>query len=143
MDEIRFLIQDIRPSFEILQDEDLDYLISTWMPLYDSTYAVAALACEVIAARYAGQVTVTGDGVTVDTSALQDKYLKLAEQMRDMYKAARESSAPVLPPSPLMGTYDASIPPLVFGVGLHDNPEAGRQDYGGDVTSRRWELIRD
>lgn len=138
LDEVRFLIQDVNSKFQILQDEDIEYLLATWMPLYGSVYAIAAVACEIIAARYAGQVSVSADGVSVGTSELQDKYLKLAAQLREMYKNAMEASAPVIPPGPWSGVYDTSIAPLVFGMGLHDNPEAGKQDYGGEATARRW-----
>ena len=85
-DQVRFWYQDTDPENEILQDEELDYLLWIWFPAVQSPLFVAAIACEVVAAKYADEVNVAADGVSVSVGDLQDKYMKLAEQLRDQWK---------------------------------------------------------
>jgi len=74
---------------------------------------------------------VSADGVSVDTSSLADRFNKQAAALRDEYKAA-QIGAEIDITNVLIGHgRDDSIRPLRFGVGMHDNPGAGIQDYGG------------
>jgi hypothetical protein len=95
-----------------------------------------------LAARYAGLVNVSGDGTSVDQDALQRKYNDLAASLRDQYKALYGMSGPLLSDM-LDQSYDPTIAPLVFGVGMMDNAWAGRQDYGDnrlapELTPESW-----
>jgi hypothetical protein len=40
-DEVRFLLQDVGPTW-LLQDEEIQYAIDKWTPIYDSPYYVAS-----------------------------------------------------------------------------------------------------
>jgi len=131
LNEVRFLIQDTDPEDVLLTDTELQYLLDKHMPTYNSTYYVAAIACETLAARYAREISYSADGVSLQTSELQTKYKQLAEDLRDQYKATNEAGGPDAG-GILFGEYfDSSIQPLLFSIGMHDNREAGRQDYGG------------
>ena len=127
-DAVRFYVGDIDPSIQLLQDEDIYFLIGKWMPVYNSDLMVAAAAAEIIANHFAREVTVSADGVSVGSDALQQKYDTLAQNLRDMYKIEQQGT-PIIPglwdPS-----WDPTIKPLRFGIGFMDNYEAGRQDYG-------------
>jgi hypothetical protein len=131
LDELRFTLQDTDPSLQLLQDAELEFLIEKWMPRFDSLVYVAAIAAALVARKFAGMVSVSSDGVSVNVSDLAQRYRDLAAELRAEYKDAQVGG--VLDLTNLMvGTEpDPSIRPLRFGVGLHDNPEAGLQDFGG------------
>lgn len=131
MDELRFLIQDTDSDLKLLYDAELEYLLARWMPSYGSVTYVASVAAQVISRKFAGVVTISADGVTANVADLSQRYAGLATQLRQEYAAG--SIGGVVDISNLMfgSELDAGIKPLMFGVGLHDNPEAGQQDYGG------------
>jgi len=131
LDEIRFLVQDTDEEDVLLTDEELDYLITKYMPLYESVYYVSALACETLAARFAREISYSADGVSYQAETLQTKYKQLAEDMRDQYKAAVGGDGPDVGGILWGETFDSSINPLMFATGMHDNYEAGQQDFGG------------
>ena len=132
LDEVRFHLQDTDESDQLMSDEELEFLIATWQPVYDSLLWTASVAAEKVAAKFAREVSVSGDGTSVQISQLQDKYEQLAVSLRDEHKA-RYGAAGV----PSVGgtlfdeTFDFSIKPLSFGKGTNDNPRAGEQNYGG------------
>lgn len=155
LDETRFYIQDVEETFQLLSDEELNFLLDKYMPVYGSTLAVGALACEILAARFAREVNVSADGVSVSTGDLMARYNDLAASLRDQYKELGSGG--------LAATLDAmfsdvslfEIEPLVFGIGFMDNYRAGQQDYGyyspgetkwnsnaaADVSARLTELV--
>lgn len=129
LDEVRFYVQDTDQFRPLLQDEEIEFLIAQWKPVYDSPLYVAAVCAEVISASFAAQVNVSADGINVDQGSLQSKYNDLAASLRDQYHALSGVNGPDL--SSLMSQDpDMSITPLTFGVGVMDNARAGGQDYG-------------
>ena len=96
-----------------------------------SVVFVAAMAAEVIAAKFTREVSVSADGVSVGTSELASRYQQLATKLRD--QAHEDSAAGAFPDlgGVMFDEYrDLTIKPLRFGIGSMDNYEAGRQDYG-------------
>ncbi len=131
LDELRFWVQDTDPELQLLSDEECLYLLGTWLPKTNSIVFTAAVACEVIAAKYTGDISVSADGVSVATSELQERYIRLAARLREQYKADYASATgPIMTGIMWDDAYDHSIKPLRFGIGFTDNAEAGRQDYG-------------
>lgn len=131
-DELRFTVQDTGDqNFWLLSNEEYGYLYDTWMPLYDSMTYVAAVAAATISRKFAGVVSVTADGVSVNTSDLAQRYRDMATELRDQHKDATVGGEVDI--SNIMIGYqpDPSIRPLRFGIGMMDNPSAGLQDYGG------------
>jgi hypothetical protein len=127
-DQVRFYIGDVDVDRPMLSDEEIQFLLDSWLPVHGSVLMVSAVACEVLAGRFAREVSVSADGVSVSVSELQGKYELLATSLRDQARAQMAGS-PILPG--LLGVEpDPTIPPLVFGVGFMDNHLAGRQDYG-------------
>lgn len=127
-DAVRFYVGDIDPALQLLQDEDLDFLLDKWLDLYGSDLMVAAGAAEIIANHFAREVSVSADGVSVGSAELQEKYNLLATNLREMYKI-EQIGTPIVPG--LWDTaYDPSIKVLRFGIGFTDNYLVGRQDYG-------------
>lgn len=132
LDECRFWIQDTQSDRPLLSNEDITYLLDSYMPEYESILYVSAIACEVIASRYAHEVQVSADGVSVSIGDLQTKYQQLAERLRELYKNAVSSGGSVDTSDLLTDmSWDWTIPPFVFGVGHMDNVDAGEQEYGG------------
>lgn len=133
IDAVRFFAQDTGTA-PLLSDPEVQYLID--LAGVDATVAprfIAAQAAELIAARYAGEVSITADGVTYSGDQLQTKYTQLAQNLRDAERRERVNGAfPYVggvlrgePPSP------AVLPPN-FGIGMDDNPQAGYQAHGFD-----------
>jgi uncharacterized protein (DUF39 family) len=132
-DELRFLVQDTDSDLPLLQDEELDYLISRWMPRYDSLIYVGAVAAAIISRKFAGVVNVSADGVSVNVADVSDRYATIAAALRAEYKEAQESGEVDISKIMYGATLEPDIAPLVFGIALHDNIEAGQQSYGGEV----------
>lgn len=132
-DAVRFYIQDVRPEFPLLSDEEIDYVLGTWMPVYASVVYAAAVAAEVVASKFAREVSVSADGVSVGANELQQKYKILAEDLRDQYKAAVVAGSEGEIAADTWNAWDDTIALTVFHLGLHDNPLVGRQQYGNDT----------
>jgi hypothetical protein len=135
-DELRFWDQDTQQDRPLLQDAECDYLLNLYLPRYESVVYVASIACTVIAARYAHVTSISADGVSISGSELQEKYLRMAEQYRELYKATGSTSLePPLSASEISDIMfdldkDFTIYPTFFGTGFMDNYRAGNQSYG-------------
>ena len=92
----------------------------------------ASVAADVLANRFAREVSTSADGVTVALSELQERFQNLATNLREQWKTLLSvmGSADFAGIMLDVETIDSSIKPLVFGVGFMDNYEAGQQDYG-------------
>jgi hypothetical protein len=130
-DQVRFYVQDTDEARPLLQDEEIDFLLTQWADAFGSPLYTAAVAAEVIAASFATQVNVNSGGVSVDQGALQQRYNDLASSLREQYKALYSMEAPDLS-SVMAQDPDFTILPLSFGVGFHDNRWAGAQNYGSE-----------
>lgn len=132
-DEVRFLVQDTDEDLPLLLDAEVDYLLAKWMPVRDSTTWVAALAADLIARKLAAMVNVSADGVDVSIEDLTDRFKALATDLRADYEQESSTGEPTDASSAAMldQDVDPSIRPLNFSIGMHDNPSAGQQDYGG------------
>lgn len=129
-DEVRFWCQDTDADFWLLADAELDYLIEFVTETTNSDPLwLASVAALAIASKFTREVSVSADGVSVDVGSLQRKYLDLAGALRDQYD---ETHGDLDLPTLSLSRYSESldIPPLLFGIGMADNFEAGRQDYG-------------
>ena len=135
LEEVRFLVGDTDSTRPLLQDEEIEYVIAKWDPLFGSTTLNAAVCCEVIAGNFAREISVSADGVSVGLSELQAKYDARATSLRDQYKQEAQMASPSFDGVMFDLTWDATIKPLVFGTGFMDNYLAGRQDYGDYAPS--------
>lgn len=129
-DEVRFYLQDTDAGFPLLTNEEIDWLIDEWMPKYDSLIYVASVGAATVSRKFAGMVAVSADGVSVQTGDLAQRYRDLAIELRDQYKAGQIGGEVDIDNLLIGHGPDPNIRPLRFGVGLHDNPEAGLQDFG-------------
>jgi hypothetical protein len=136
VDTQRFLIQDTGPGAHqsgdwMISNEEIQWAYDTWYPLYHSEYYVASILADTIAARFANEASYSADGVSVNLGPVGDQYRALAEKLREQYKAANVGTlvdaGGISPNEPL----EPDTKPFAFGKGMHDNLEAGAQDYGG------------
>lgn len=146
LDEVRFLAQDTDPEFPILLDTEVNYLINKWTDLRGASSYIAAAAAALIARKLTALVNVSADGVDVGLEDLAERYRQVAQDLRNEYVEEMETGD-IEDASSLMllDEYDPTIRPLNFRVGMHDNPEAGRQDYGSNLgyTPLAWEVWPD
>lgn len=129
-DAVRFWAQDTDSDFWLLTDDELDYLIEqTTQTTNDHPVWIASRVCLAIAAKFTREVNVSADAVSVSVGELQRKYLTLAQMLRESWD---EEHGDMTVPAPLAWPEeDPALPPTLFGIGMNDNFEAGRQDYGG------------
>lgn len=131
LDEIRFYLGDTDENAPFLSDEEIGFLIDRYGEAYGHMLGVAALGAEMLAAKFAREVTVSADGVSVAVGELQQRFNDLAASLRDQYHALNLDVS--FDQIALDTAYDPLIPPLSFAIGFTDNREAGQQDFGGDL----------
>ena len=126
---IRFLAGDADATEVFLQDEEISWLISTWSGKGD--YYVASRAADAIASKLAREIDVTSEGQSLGLNSLYEKYRSLSSALLDQYRELLASGVTVY-----VGGIDAGeqpdpfVSPPAFGTKMHDNREAGNQDYG-------------
>jgi hypothetical protein len=132
LDQCRFWLQDVDTTYQLMQDEELNWLIAQSDPMQAAPLYAASVAAEVLANRYAKEVSVSADGVSVALGELQDKFNKLAENLRGQWHEIVAALGDYDFAGIVMdvNSWDETIMPLVFGIGFMDNYEAGQQDYG-------------
>lgn len=128
-DAIRFWLQDTSASAELLNDSEIRYFMDYAGSYTDDPLLLAAGLCSVIGAKYAGEVTITGDGITYSGEQLQQKYTQLAEELRSTWRRLNGNRG-----FPYAGGVDYfewtsrfnRRPPL-FEIGMNDNPRGADQ----------------
>lgn len=145
-DEVRFLLQDTDDSRPLLYDAELDYIIDYYGVRFDdSAPYMASIGAGVIARKFAGVVSISADGVSVQIGDLSARYTELASALRLEHSNAQEVGGAVdLANLMWESELDHSIAALNFSIGMHDNPSAGQQAYGGhkgpswNYDTQRW-----
>jgi hypothetical protein len=143
VDQIRLLLGDTDMSDPLLGDAEIQYFIGVWT----DPYSAAAAAAEQIAAQFAREVAYQGDGVSVGTDTLQDKFMALAAQLRTVGKRLGRLAVPYAG-----GTSVSDIEQVnaqsdevagLFGVGMSDNRRQGASTDVGSRTRADDPLISD
>lgn len=141
VDEVRFLLQDTDPSLPLLTDLEVQFQVDTWMVQYDSTLMVAAMTAGLIASKFAGLVSVSADGVSVQVGDVSAKYADMAVRLRKAHETFMAVGGETDIENLLIDfQLDPSIRPLNFSVGGMDNPRAGLQTVNHNQgPSYSWE----
>jgi hypothetical protein len=132
LDAVRYLIGDTDSNGPLVTDEEIEYAISKWMPLYGTLEWVASTVLETLAGRYAREASFSADGVSVSLSNLQQQFAAQAEKLRNQHK---NSFVGALVDVGGVSPYEGLEPgnkPFAFGTGMHDNVSAGFQDSAGE-----------
>jgi hypothetical protein len=128
---VRYLAGDTNEVEPLVSDEEIEFMISTWYPLYGTLEWVAAEVLDNLAAKYARETQISGDGVSVNLAGLQEQFAAQAARLRDQHRRLFVGAlVDVGGVSPYEQT-DPEIRSFAFGTGMHDNFYAGKQDYGG------------
>lgn len=135
LDAVRFLIGDTNPGAYILSDEEINWLLALSEANDPNGKAnvtqAAGAAAEAIAAELSREVSYSADGVSISADTLAAKFYTVAEKIRTLGLRSDVVAAPDVGGIIYGETYDDSLRPLVFSVGMHDNYLAGQQDFGG------------
>lgn len=119
VDAVRFWAQDTGTT-GLLNDEEIEYLITfSGLDPVSSPLDIAALAADRIAAKYAGEVSISADGVSYSGDQLYLKYVTLAKELRQSARQMAGWNA-----QPFVGGLRWG---RNLGVGMHDNPTGSRQ----------------
>ena len=129
LDAVRFLVGDVDSTEPQLQDAEIEFLVATWEGM--SMYYVAGMAAEAIAAKYAREINISADSQSLSTGDLQEKYLSLAQRLFALHEQLLAGGLVDAGGVTTGEQPDPTVRPLSFGKGMHDDPEAGQQDYGG------------
>ena len=130
-DEVRFLIGDTDSANPMLQDEEIEYLISKWYRIHGTVEYVASVAAETVAAKFAREANYSADGVSVSLAQLGQQFRDLAASLRSQQKNLLVGGLPDVGGITPGEELDPTVKNTDFGTGMHDNYEAGRQNYGG------------
>lgn len=141
-DQVRFWLQDTDPNVRLLSNTELQFIIDTWKDRYDSLIYAASKAADAVSVKFAGVVSVNADGVSVDVASLSERFAAAADRLMQTYKDAQVGGEVDIRNLLWGSTLDHGIAPLRFGMGLHDNREAGLQDYGG-MSTNPWQQAED
>lgn len=128
--EIRFLLQDTTEATAHLSDEEINYAIGKWWPLYKTAPYVASQLAETIAAKYSREASYSADGVSVSLGPVGQQYRELAASLREQHRNLLIGGVPDVGGITLDEQPDPTLKPTAFGTGMHDDPEVGGQDYG-------------
>ena len=129
-DTVRFLLQDTVEAEHMLEDAEIDYAISKWLPIWGTLEFVASTLAETIASRYAREASYSADGVSISLGPVGDQYRQLAAQLRSQHKSLLVGGSPDVGGVSPYEQRDHDIKNFAFGTGMHDDLAAGQQDYG-------------
>ncbi len=131
LDAVRFLIRDTDTTNQLLANEDIAYWSSRCDPVFGDDLMSAAFCAENIAARYAGEVSISADGVSISGDQLQTKYAALASSLRMQYRYLKGvGGGPIAGGIDINSTPEPGVKSPSFGIGLDDNDRAGPSNYG-------------
>jgi len=135
--EVRFWLQDTAAS-SLLSDGEIDYLISYLASYSDDPILIAAVACTVLASRYARVSNINIDGGSISGSGLAQQLRDHARYLREEYFRIHGNEAAPYAGGIEWGDYPGlgTKGPL-FAIGMFDAQQAGvassAQDYDDGV----------
>ena len=130
-DAVRFLVGDTDTDDQLVTDEEIIFLIDE----FDDVYVTAASVAESLAAKFAREVSHSGDGLSYSGDQLNRHYTDLADRLRRLAARRRRSGA---------GPYVGGIShrereladnemdkiPTSFRSRMHDHPGTGDDQRG-------------
>lgn len=133
LDAVRCMLGDIGGddgNTWILSDAEITYFDLRVEPIFGDPIMTAAVCADIIAGRYAGQVSISSDGVSISGEQLQAKYTQLALSLRNTYKTlAAPGGYPLTGGIDAFTVEDPTIRAFQFSIGMDDNPRAGNQEH--------------
>lgn len=130
LDAVRFYVQDTDANDQLISDEEIEFLVAQWNPIYGSNLWTASMVAEAISAKFAREVSYSADGVSIGVNDLQGKYDQLALSLRDQYKQFDIGSDAEYASVMYSDDHDYMIKPTIWAIGMNDNVQAGQQEFG-------------
>lgn len=128
---IRSMVGDTDPDDELIQDEEIDWIVRRWLPLQGSIEFCGAMVADSIANKFAREASYSADGVSIGLSQIADQFRALSSNLREQHKEIMSMGAVPDFGGALRGEQmDPSLRNFSFGTQMHDNHNAGQQDYG-------------
>ena len=134
-DAVRFLVGDTDISDGLVTDEEINFLLDEFGDVYTTAGSVA----ESLAAKFAREVSHSGDGLSYSGNQLFQHYNDLAESLRKLAARRRRSGA-----GPYVGgishrerelaDLDSDKIPTSFRSNMHDHPGTGDAVRGSGIT---------
>lgn len=139
-DAVRFLIGDTDPDSYLLNDAEIVYLLAVAEASGNTNpiLQAAGAAAEAIAAALSREISYSADGVSVSGDTLASKFYTVGEKIRTIGLRGDVVAGPDVGGILVAESYDSTIRPLTFAVGMHDNYLAGQQDFGGQWSPYWW-----
>lgn len=128
LDAIRFWLQDTS-STPLLTDDEIRYFADYAAGYSADPILLAASLCPVVQAKYAGEVAITGDGITYDGEKLQDKYAALTDSLLATYRRLHGNAGIPWAGGIAEGCHEqwGNTRAPLFALGRDDNPDLGSQ----------------
>lgn len=116
-DRVRRLLGDVNPSDQLVQDEEIDYVLTQ----FPNPYLAAADLARGLAAEMSRDVSFSFEGVSIQAQQRAASFIKLAESLEEQAQRRVVAAA-----SSLHGgtptDYSEDHEEFIFSVGMHDNP---------------------
>lgn len=128
---VRFLVGDTDAEDHLVEDEEIQYVISTWYAKEGTLEWVASVVADTIANRYAREVSYSADGVSIGLGPVAEQFRALAAALRQQHRNLLVGGGPDVGGVTPGEETDPRLAPFSFGTQMHDNVEAGPQDFGG------------
>jgi hypothetical protein len=127
IDAIRFYLGG-SISDALLSDAEIQYFISTNASYSTDPMLLAAALCTNIMSKFAGEVAITGDGITYSGDQIQEKYAALAESLREQWQRQNGSKgAPYAGGIDRCEWTDPTTRAPLFALGRNDDPYGPNQ----------------
>lgn len=138
MDAVRFLVGDTDSGDPLMQDEEIEHLLDRFI----TPYQAAVQACRVLAAKFAREVSHSGDGLSYSGSDLHKHYMALAEELDKLARRQARAGA-----GPYVGGIswkerrkddeDADLIPTHFRSHHHDHPDTVQDRVHDEMRPRQ------
>jgi hypothetical protein len=134
-DSVRFLLGDTDNTDLLLSDGEIGFLLSEWSNVYDA----AAAGADQLAAQFSREIDYSGDGISTTTSELQQQFIQLATQLRQLSKRKGRLAAPyvggISRADVEKALADGDTIQTMFATGMHDNLRQGGEQTNTDVPN--------
>lgn len=128
-DTVRFLLQDTNAGEALLQDEEISFFVTQYKDRFSLDF-IASILADTLAARYAREASYSADGVSINLAQQAQQFRDLAANLREQHKGLLVGGIPDVGGVSPYEELGHDIRNFAFGTGMHDDLEAGPQDYG-------------
>lgn len=124
-DEVRFLVGDTDESVPLVQDEEIEYVLTQFPPADGKpAWLAAAHVCDAIAAKFARKMQQTLGPLSASNQQQYEHYVNEAARYRMLYVTGGQGTGGVSPMK-VAGPVLSGGGPTVLGGSGYSNPPTG------------------